>query len=46
MKGTQQHASKHRVQKRLKEELRHWTYDTLAEAVEKRDIIFNKVAAE
>jgi hypothetical protein len=41
-----QDGSKYRVQKRINVELRRWTYDTLAEAVKKRDTIFSKVAAE
>ena len=45
MKGIQQHGSKYRVQKRINGELRRWTYDTLTEAVKKRDTIFSKVAA-
>ena len=45
MKGIQQHGSKYRVQKRINGELRRWTYDTLANAIKKRDAIFSKVAA-
>ena len=45
MKGIQQHGSKYRVQKRINGVLRRLTYDTLTEAVKKRDTIFSKVAA-
>ena len=45
MKGIQQHGSKYRVQKHINGVLRRLTYDTLTEAVKKRDTIFSKVAA-
>ena len=40
------HASKFRVQKRADGQLRKWTFDTLDQAVRKRDAIFAKVGAE
>ena len=44
MKGIQRHGSKYRVQKRINGQLNRWTYDTLEKAVQKRDIIFSKMA--
>ena len=46
MKGIQRHGSKFRVQKRVDGQLRKWTFDTLEQAVRKRDAIFAKVDAE
>jgi hypothetical protein len=46
MKGIQRHGSKFRVQKRVNGQLRKWTFDTLGQAVRKRDAIFAKVDAE
>lgn len=46
MKGIQRHGTKYRVQKRINGQLQRWTYDTLDQAVKKRDAIFAKVAAE
>ena len=40
MKAIQRHGHKYRVQKRSRGKLRKWTYDTLKEAVAKRDAIF------
>ena len=46
MKGIQRHGSKFRVQKRVDGQLRKWTFDTLEQAVRKRDAIFAKVDAK
>ena len=46
MKGIQRHGSKFRVQKRVNGQLRKWTFDTLEQAVRKRDAVFAKVDAE
>ena len=46
MKGIQRHGSKFRVQKRVNGQIRKWTFDTLEQAVRKRDAIFAKVDAE
>ena len=46
MKGIQHHGSKFRVQKRVDGQLQKWTFDTLEQAVRKRDAIFSKVDAE
>ena len=46
MKGIQRHGSKFRVQKRVDGQLRKWTFDTLEQAVPKRDALFAKVYAE
>ena len=46
MKGIQRHGGKFRVQKRVNGQLRKWTFDTLEQAVRKRDAIFAKVDAE
>ena len=46
MKGIQHHGSKFRVQKRVDGQLRKWTFDTLEQAVRKRDAICAKVGAE
>ena len=46
MKGIQRHGSKFRVQKRVDGQLRKWTFDTLEQAVRKRDAIFTKVDAK
>ena len=46
MKGIQRHGGKYRVQKRVDGQLRKWTFDTLEQAVRKRDAIFAKVDAE
>ena len=46
MKGIQRHGSKFRVQKRVNGQLRKWAFDTLEQAVRKRDAIFAKVGAE
>ena len=46
MKGIQRHGSKFRVQKRADGQLQKWTFDTLEQAVRKRDAIFAKVDAE
>ena len=40
MKAIQRHGHKYRVQKRSRGELRRWTFNTLTEAVAKRDAIF------
>ena len=40
MKGIQRHGHKYRVQQRRRGQLRKWTYDTLKEAVAKRDTLF------
>ena len=46
MKGIQRHGSKFRVQKRVDGQLCKWTFDTLEQAVRKRDAIFAKVDAK
>ena len=46
MKGIQHHGSKFRVQKRVDGQLQKWTFDTLEQAVRKRDAVFAKVDAE
>ena len=46
MKGIQRHGSKFRVQKRVNGQLRKWAFDTLEQAVKKREAIFAKVDAE
>jgi hypothetical protein len=46
MKGIQRHGSKFRVQKRVDGQLCKWTFDTLEQAVRKRDAIFAKVDVE
>ena len=46
MKGIQRHGSKFRVQKRVDGQLQKWTFDTLEQAVRKRDAIFAKVDAK
>ena len=46
MKGIQHHGSKFRVQKRVDGRLQKWTFDTLEQAVKKREAIFAKVDAE
>lgn len=40
MKAIQRHGHKYRVQKRSRGHLRKWTFETLKEAVAKRDAIF------
>ena len=46
MRGIQHHGSKFRVQKRVDGQLQKWTFDTLEQAVRKRDAIFAQVDAE
>ena len=46
MKGIQLHGQKYRVQKRINGTLRKWSFNTLPEALQKRDAIFSKVGAE
>ena len=46
MEGIQHHGSKFRVQKRVDGKLHKWTFDTLEQAVKKRDAIFAQVDAE
>ena len=46
MKGIQRHGNKFRVQKRVDGQLQKWTFDTLEQAVRKRDAVFAKVDAE
>ena len=46
MKGIQRHGSKFRVQKRVDGQLCKWTFDTLEQAVRKRDTVFAKVDAK
>jgi|TARA_B110000503_G_scaffold34060_1_gene55375 hypothetical protein len=46
MKGIQQHGNKFRVQIRIDGELRKWTFETLNEAMVKRDAVFDKLYAE
>ena len=41
MKAIQRHRHKWRVQKRSRGQLRKWTYDTLKEAVAKRDAMLS-----
>ena len=41
MKAIQHHGHKYRVQKRSRGQLRKWTYDTLKEAVAKRDAMLS-----
>ena len=45
-KSIQRHGSKFRVQKRVDGQLCKWTFDTLEQAVRKRDAVFAKVDAE
>ena len=45
MKGIQRHGSKYRVQKRVDGQLQKWTFDTLEQAVKKREAIFAKMDA-
>ena len=40
MKAIQRHGHKYRVQKRSRGQLRKWIYETLKEAVAKRDTVF------
>ena len=40
MKAIQRHGHKYRVQKRSRGQLRKWTYDTLTEAIAKKNAIF------
>ena len=40
MKAIQRHGHKYRVQQRKRGQLRRWTFNTLTEAVAKRDAIF------
>ena len=40
MKAIQRHGKRYRVQKRNRGQLRRWTFNTLTEAVAKRDAIF------
>ena len=40
MKAIQRHGQKYRVQQRKRGQLRRWTFNTLTEAVAKRDAIF------
>ena len=46
MKGIQLHGQKYRVQKRINGTLRKWSFNTLPEALRKRDAIFSKVDAD
>ena len=46
VKSIQRHGSKYRVQKRVDGQLQKWTFDTLEQAVRKRETIFAKVDAE
>ena len=46
MKGIQRHGSKFRVQRRADGRLRKWTFNTLGQAVSKREAVFAKVDAE
>jgi hypothetical protein len=46
MKGIQLHGSRYRVQKRINGTLRKWSFNTLSEALSKRDAIFPKVSTE
>ena len=46
MKGIQLQGQRYRVQKRINGTLKKWSFDTLAEALMKRDAIFSKVGAE
>ena len=46
MKGIQLHGPKYRVQKRINGTLRKWSFNTLSEALHKRDTIFSNVDAE
>ena len=46
MKGIQRHGTRYRVQKRINGQLQRWTFDALDKAVQKRDAIFAKVAAQ
>ena len=46
MKGIQRHGSKFRVQKRVNGQIQKWTFETLEQAVRKRDAIFAEVDAE
>ena len=46
MKGIQMHGQRYRVQKRINGIVHKWTFNTLPEALQKRDAIFSKVGAE
>ena len=46
MKGIQLHGSRYRVQKRINGTLRKWSFNTLSEALSKRDATFPKVSTE
>ena len=46
MKGIQMHGQRYRVQKRINGIVHKWTFNTLSEALQKRDAIFSKVGAE
>jgi hypothetical protein len=44
LKGIQQHGRKWRVERRIDGKLYRWTFDTLGEAIEKRDKVFSRVS--
>ena len=46
MKGIQMHGQRYRVQKRINGIVHKWTFNTLSEALQKRDAIFSKIGAE
>ena len=46
MKGISTHRQKYRVQKRIAGKLYRWTFNSLSEALAKRDAIFGLVATE
>ena len=46
MKGISTHRQKYRVQKRIAGQLYRWTFNSLSEALAKRDAIFGLVATE
>ena len=46
MKGIQMHGQRYRVQKLITGIVHKWTFNTLSEALQKRDAIFSKVGAE
>ena len=46
MKGIQLHGQRYRVQKKINGTLRKWSFNTLSEALTKRDAIFSKVGTQ
>jgi len=46
MKGISEHRQKYRVQKRVKGKLKRWTFNSLTDALAKRDAIFGLLATD